>query len=196
MSLLYLIRHPHTRPEPTVPPSRWGLSSAGEEQVRALVLAPFWASVAALYTSPQLKTRLVGEAIQAMYDLPVRVVAGLDEASRDVWLAPEEFEAAQRAFLADPDRAPVAGWEAADAARRRFAAAIDRLSAAHAPHESFAVVTHATVLTLYLAHLHGEPARFEDWRQIGFAEVIALDRATLRPLSEFVAAPYDGLPRS
>jgi len=196
MPLLYLIRHPHTRASPRVPPSAWGLSSAGEEQLWALVRAPFWANVSAVYTSPQIKTRVVGEAVQALYDLPVRIVTGLDEARREVWLAPEEFEAAQRAFLANPERTPVHGWESADAARQRFAAAVGALCGRHAPDESIALVTHATVLTLYLAHLRGEPARFADWQQIGFAEVLALDRATMRPLTEFLAAPYDDLPQS
>lgn len=194
MSWIYLIRHPHTRQEPHVPPSRWGLSAAGEEQVRALVRAPFWAGVAAVYTSPQLKARVVAEAVQAAHNLPVRVVDGLDEARRDVWLAPEEFEAAQRAFLADPERAPVAGWEPAHAALRRFVAAMDGILARHPLHEPIAVVSHATVLTLYLAHLRGEPARFADWGQIGFAEVLALDRAAMLPLTEFCAWPYDDLP--
>lgn len=193
MATLYLIRHPHTQPDPAIPASQWDLSEAGEAQVEALLRAPFWAQVAAVYTSPQRKTRRVGEAVRAAYGLPVHEVAGLDEAARDRWLEPAAFQAAQRAFFAAPDRAPVPGWEAANPARMRFVAALDEIFGRHTPDDSIAVVTHATVLTLYLAYLRGAPARFADWGAIGFAEVVALDRVALRPLTAFVAAPYDGL---
>ena len=193
MARLYLIRHPHTRPDPAVPASQWGLSEMGEEQVRALVKAPFWRQVVALYTSTHPKTKVVGEVVHQVYGLPVYEDAGLDEAAREGWLEPDEFQAAQRAFFTVTDRAPVPGWESADAARARFVAALDALAARHKPDDSLAVVTHASVLTLYLAHVRGEAARYADWSPIGFAEVIALDRVSLHPLTPFVAAPYDGL---
>ena len=194
MTRLYLIRHPHTRPDPAVPASQWELSETGEEQVRVLAQARFWREVASVYTSPQPKTKVVGEAVRAAYGLPVLEVAGLDEAARDRWLEPDAFQAAQRAFYTETDRPPVPDWEAADAARIRFVAALDAIFARHAPSDSLAVVTHASVLTLYLAHLRGEAPSYADWGAIGFAEVIALDRVSLRPLIPFIAAPYDGLP--
>ncbi len=196
MTRLYLIRHPHTRPDPALPASQWDLSDMGREQVEALVRAPIWGDVAAVYTSSQRKTTCVGEALRAAFQLPIDEIAGLDEAARDRWLEPDDFQAAQRAFFALPDRPPVPGWETADAARLRFVAALDEISARHEPDESIAVVTHATVLTLYLAYLRGEPARFADWGAIGFAEIVTLDRVTRHPLTPFVAAPYDGLLRS
>ncbi len=193
MARLYLIRHPHTRPDPAVPASQWGLSETGEAQVRALVNAPFWRQVVAVYTSTHPKTKVVGEVVHQVYGLPVYEDAGLDEAARDGWLEPYEFQAEPRAFFTITDRPPVSGWESADAARARFVAAVDAIAARHSPDDSLAIVTHASVLTLYLAHVRGEAPRYTDWGPIGFAEVIALDRVTLRPLTPFIAAPYDGL---
>lgn len=117
MARLYLIRHPHTRPDPAVPASQWGLSETGEAQVRALVNAPFWRQVVAVYTSTHPKTKVVGEVVHQVYGLPVYEDAGLDEAAREGWLEPDEFQAAQRAFFTITDRPPVSGWESADAAR-------------------------------------------------------------------------------
>jgi len=49
------------------------------------------------------------------------------------------------------------------------------------PGQSLAVVAHATVLTLYAARLRGAAPRYDDWRAIGFAAIMAVDRASLRP---------------
>ncbi len=86
------------------------------------------------------------------------------------------------------------GWESAQAATARFAAAVDGLLTAHPPDETLALVAHATVLTLYGAVLRGQPPTYDDWGAIGFAAVQGVDRATLRPLTPFLTAPYDGLP--
>jgi hypothetical protein len=66
--------------------------------------------------------------------------------------------------------------------------------AVHPAGESVAVAAHATVLNLYVAHLHGTAATYDSWRGIGFATVSAVDRASMQPLTAFLPAPYDGLP--
>jgi broad specificity phosphatase PhoE len=194
--VLYLIRHPHTRLDPAVPSSAWGLSATGSAQVSALADAPFWPGVTAIYTSDQPKTTVVGKALRAAHGIPHRVVPNLREAARDTWLEPEVFQAAQRALFADPDVRPATGWESAQEAAIRFSAAMDRILTQHPAGESLAVVSHATVLTLYAAHLRGVPPDYDQWQQIGFAAVLAVDRATLRPLTDFVTAPYEGLPKN
>lgn len=194
--LLYLIRHPHTQPDPARPASQWRLSDRGEAQVRALVDLPLWSRVTALYTSQEYKTTVVGEAVHAARRLPFIPLADLGEAQRDRWLGGAAFEAAQEAFLARPADPPVPDWEPADVARRRFVAAMDGILRQHPAGESLAVVSHATVLTLYTAHLAGEAPTHERWRAIGFMAIMAVDRATLRPLTPFLTAPYEGLPGS
>ena len=59
---LILIRHPQTQPDPADPASSWRLSPAGEAQVRALVAAPLWDGITAIYTSQEYKAAAVGEA--------------------------------------------------------------------------------------------------------------------------------------
>jgi broad specificity phosphatase PhoE len=75
-------------------------------------------------------------------------------------------------------------------AQARFVAAMDRLLRQHPPSESVAVVAHATVLTLYAAHLRGQAPALDDWRAIGFAAIMVVNRATLRPITPFLSAPY------
>ena len=193
MPLLYLIRHPRTQPDPSLPASQWELSDEGRAQVRALAALPLWAAVGVVITSAQRKAAVVGEAVRAAHGVPWQVVEALDEALRDSWLGPEEFNRAQRAFFAQPEVPPVPGWETAQSAGARFAAAMDGALAQH-PGQSLAVVAHATVLTLYAARLRGAAPRYDDWRTIEFAAIMAVDRASLRPLTPFLGAPWAGLP--
>lgn len=194
MAHLYLIRHPLTRPDPAVPASQWGLSEAGRQQVAALLDASFWTAVRAIVTSDQQKAALVGAAVAGRYDISHTVVPTLTEAQRDRWLDSDDFLAAQRRFFAHPAQTPVAGWETAQAAGERFRAAVEDVLARHPAAESLALVAHATVLTLYWAHLRGDTPQYDDWRAIGFAEVLAVPRATMQPDGGFCAAPYAGVP--
>jgi len=149
--------------------------------------------VAAIYTSSQPKASAVGEAARTTHAVPWYAHPALGEARRDTWLDGAAFQAAQRAFFAQAEIPPAPGWESARQAGERFARAMDSLLSAH-PAETIAVAAHATVLTLYTACLRGRPPTYEDWRAIDFAAIMVIDRATMRPLTPFVTAPYDGLP--
>jgi broad specificity phosphatase PhoE len=191
MPSLYLIRHPATQPDPAIPASAWPLSDEGRTQVQALLKAPFWRGVTGIFTSDQPKATAVGEAVQAAWNIPFEVIADLAEAQRDRWLGWEAFDQAQQAFFAHPADPLVPGWESADAARARFTAAINSILAAHPAGDSLAVVTHGTVLTLYIAGLQGVAPTYDFWQNIGFASVMAVDRATMRPVTGFLTAPYE-----
>jgi broad specificity phosphatase PhoE len=115
------------------------------------------------------------------------VVEDLTEARRDRYLpTPEAFDIAQRAFFAQPSTPPVAGWETAESAGARFMAAMNIILSQCPADESLAVVGHATVFSLYEAYLRGVPPSYDVWRKIGFAAIMEVDRATLRPLTPFV----------
>ncbi len=194
MAYLYLIRHPATRPDPSIPASQWWLSEAGREEVHVLLDVPIWQHISTVYTSTQPKTTVVGELVNLTYQIPFMALDALDEARRDDWLDAEAFEAAQRAFFAHPRIAPVRGWESASSAALRFIAALDHLLMVHKPGDSLALVSHATILTLYAAHLREVAPTMEQWRKIGFAAIMAVERAALRPVTPFLTAPYDHLP--
>jgi broad specificity phosphatase PhoE len=194
MPYLYLIRHPSTQPDPAIPASQWWLSEAGRAEVRALVDLSIWKAVSTVYTSTQPKTTVVGELVYQTHSIPFVPLVALDEARRDTWLDLEAFDAAQRAFFAHPADPAVRGWEPARSAGLRFIAAMDHLLAVHKPADSLAIVSHASILTLYVAHLREITPSYEQWRKIGFAAVMAVDRAALRPVTPFLSAPYTDLP--
>ncbi|NDJ74848.1 MAG: histidine phosphatase family protein [Chloroflexi bacterium] len=195
MAYLYLIRHPRTQPDPALPASAWSLDPAGEAEVRALTNLSLWDGISAVYTSHHPKAARVGEAVHAVHAIPHVVVPGLEEARRERFLdSVEAFEAMQRAFFAHPDRPPLPDFESAASALARFNGALENILAQHPAPDSLAVVSHATVLTLYVAHLAGRAPDFAQWRSIGFAAIMAIDRATIRPCTGFLTAPYDELP--
>jgi broad specificity phosphatase PhoE len=194
MAYLYLIRHPATQPDPAIPASQWWLSAAGRAQVHTLVHLPIWTAITTVYTSTQPKTSVVGELVHLAHGIPYLPLIALDEARRDPWLDPEAFDVAQRAFFAHPADPPMRGWETAQSAVLRFIAALDHLLAVHKPTDSLVIVSHASVLALYTAHLREITPTYEQWWKIAFAAIMAIDRASLRPVTPFLTAPYAGLP--
>jgi broad specificity phosphatase PhoE len=194
MAYVYLIRHPATQPDPAIPASQWWLSTAGRAQVHTLVHLPMWPAITTVYTSTQPKTSVVGELVHLTHGVPYLPLVALDEARREPWLDPEAFDVTQRAFFAHPTVSPMRGWECAQSAGLRFIAALDHLLAVHKPADSLAIVSHATILTLYAAHLREVTPTYDQWRKIEFAAIMAIDRTSLRPVTPFLAAPYAGLP--
>lgn len=194
MPLLYLIRHPHTQVDLSTPVAAWRLSDAGRAQTGALAAARFWEHVAAVYPSTEPKAIRPAEAA-ARPGTPVIPLADLAEVDRTAYTAPDmdAYTAAVAAFLAGPDTS-IHGWETAAHALARFRRGMADALSRHAETDTLAVITHGLVLTLYTAHLRGEPPSFAWWQVLDFAAVCAVDRATMQPLTGFLTAPYADLP--
>lgn len=195
MSLIYLIRHPHTHIDLDVPAPEWGLSDEGQAQAQHLLDAPFWAHIAAAYPSREPKSITAAKEAALTHQFPVLPRSALGEVDRTAYVAPDEatYQAAVSALFANPDSSPH-GWETARSALQRVKKEIAQLNAWHPAHESFAVVSHGLVLTLLMADLRGEAPTLDLWRGIGFASVAVLDRSTNTFLTGFLTAPYEGLP--
>ncbi|MBN1965235.1 MAG: histidine phosphatase family protein, partial [Anaerolineae bacterium] len=108
MSILYLVRHPHTRVDLKTPAQAWGLSETGRSELDALLAAPIWPYIAALYPSTEGKARQPAERIAERYGLPVRPLAALGEVDRHAYTAPDQasYAAAVAAFFAQPEASP------------------------------------------------------------------------------------------
>lgn len=195
MSLLYLIRHPHTRINLDVPAPEWGLSDEGQAQTAALLEAPFWPHVATVYPSREPKSITTAKEASLAYEIPAIPRSTLGEVNRSAYVAPDEaaYQAAVAAFFENPTQSPH-GWEPAIAALQRFKNGIAQINSWHGADESCAVVAHGLVLTLYIADLQGIRPTLQMWRAIGFAAVAAVDRTTMTLASDFLTAPYEGLP--
>lgn len=195
MPLLYLIRHPRTQVDLSAPADTWGLSAEGEAQTAALLAAPFWRQVAAIFPSTERKAILPAEAAGARYGIPVKPIADLREVDRSAYSPPDQpgYETAVAAFLTQP-AASAHGWETASAALERFQRGIKSALAQVGAADNAAIVAHGLVLSVYMAHLRGEAPSLARWKALGFCTVAAVDRATMQLLADFTPAPYNSLP--
>lgn len=175
---IIFIRHSQSRPAPGQPPSQWPLTDTGRQ--RCVALATRMRAEPAMLPdlivcSEELKPRQTGALIAERLGLPHTVAPGLHEHARERvdWLGDDEFARAVAALFARPDEL-VFGEETATEARERFAAGV-RAAVAANPTQRLAIVTHGTVLALFLAQQNGLAAE-SFWRRLGMP---ALARATL-----------------
>src|SRR5215510_1432342 len=138
MPYLYLIRHPLTHVDPTRPSAEWDLSDQGRQQVDALLDAPFWKGVAALYSSEQVKAFGPAKIIGERYQIPVTMTPGIGEVRRDkqVYRTNTSHQLILQEFFKAPDK-EIEGWEAASDALKRFTQSVQEIVSKH-PNESVA----------------------------------------------------------
>ena len=124
-------------------------------------------------TSPEPKARATAEPIAAAAGVELRVDRDLREAERGA--APVDDRAA---FVARVDAwlggTRVPGWEERDLASARIVGCIERLLAASSG--DLALVSHGTVLSLYLSWLRGqERVDLREWEAIPLPAVAVVD---------------------
>lgn len=166
MPLVVLVRHGDPRLEGE-DQGRWPLSTEGREAARILSEAPIWETVERLYTSPEPKAEKTAEVIAEARGLPVEVRDELREVQRP-WEA-ENYEDKIRAFLKgeSPD-----GWETRASAEARFQRVMEEVRHGGA---DVGVVSHALLLTLFLARVSSVEPAFWLHHSIGFAEYAVYD---------------------
>lgn len=194
MPYLYLIRHPRTHVDPSRQAHEWALSDQGRAQVNSLIEAPFWKTVAALYSSNQAKAMDPARAIGMRYDIPITSMPGLAEIRRgaEIYHSTGDYNSILDKFFSSPDFS-IQGWERSGEALTRFQQAVDEIIGQH-PDKSVAVLSHGTILTLYTAMLEQQPPTLKLWHQIDFASVCTVDIETMRLAAPFTPAPYDSVP--
>lgn len=124
-----------------------------------------------LVSSLEAKARETARITGGLLNRPVTAAAGLEEQDRRGvgFLAPAAFHAGITALLTQPGRR-VFGRETGQEAADRFRAA---LTAVAPPTATIAIVTHGSVLTLYLAGLGlVDPLPF--WQGLGQPALIVL----------------------
>lgn len=175
MPTLILVRHSIPAIDPARSADQWSLSAEGRQRCAPLAdrLAQHHPGVIVTSVEPKAveTARLVAERL----GLPLEVAEGLHEHDRRgvPFESRAAFEAAVARFFAEPARL-VFGNETADGAHARFAAAVAVVLARH-PGENVAVVTHGTVMTLFVARANRlEPFAF--WRQLGLPALVVLSR--------------------
>ena len=173
MRRLVLVRHSTPEVQPHSPASAWRLGAPGRRRSELLASRLQDLSPRVVWSSREPKAVETAEIVAASFGVPVQVADGLEEHHRDnvpFYPTPDEFEAAVERFFDNPDRL-VLGSETAEQARDRMSAAID--SVVDACHTDTIVVTHGTVMTLYVASIADvDPMCF--WRRLGLPSYVVL----------------------
>ena len=170
---LVLIRHAQTQIDPEVPSKNWRLAEGAYADLLALAgrLEPH--SLTHIVTSEEHKAQETGRVVAESLGVPWAVAPGLHEHERagvPYVDDPERWQRTLETFFGEPDRL-VFGTETATEARERFEDALLTVLEAHdrAP----AVVSHATVMSLFVAH-HNNGDAYAFWRGLKMPSLVAL----------------------
>jgi broad specificity phosphatase PhoE len=127
-----------------------------------------------IWSSEEPKAVETARIVASAFGVAVQATEGLEEHHRTgvgYFPTQEEFELAVEQFFCRRDQL-VLGTETAEQALNRFTAAIGEVI--NAGHQDNIVVTHGTVMTLYLASV-SEIAPMDFWRRLGMPSFILLE---------------------
>jgi broad specificity phosphatase PhoE len=172
----YLILVKHSVPEivQSLPARSWTLSELGRTRARQLaeVLKQYQPDV--IVSSKEPKAKETAEILAAIHGIELHIAEDLHEHDRSnvPFLRHDEFQASIREFFQKPGE-PVFGRETADQAHARFYRGLHSVLDEHA-NKTIVVVTHGTVISLFVARLTGS-SDFEIWNRLGLPSFIAMD---------------------
>ncbi len=183
---LILVRHSLPEKIAGVPARQWHLSAEGRQRCQWLAQKLANYQPATIVASTELKAIETAQIIGQQFDKSVEVVEGLHEHDRSNvnFLEEKEFVETLAAFFVKPDEL-VMGLETATQAHQRFQQAVKNVIA-KTPIGDVMIVTHGTVITLFVADCTGkEPFQF--WQQLEHPMVLVLPLPDLKSL-EIVTA--------
>ncbi len=168
MRKLVLIRHAETQQAADVPNHEWALTEQGRQSVSTLAEALRPYQIDTLFTSTQQKAFETGKLLATELDITVEdIVEDFDEHDRSAnapyFAAEADYVAMMARFFGEPAEI-IYGTESAFDARGRFANGIYDIQD-ESPNGTVAIVTHGTVMALFLARCMGLDA-FTVWQDI------------------------------
>ncbi len=179
MPKLILIKHASPEVVPGVPSEEWHLSERGRASCAVLAekLRPY--GLTALVSSEEPKAAETAELIATVLAIPHRTAADLHEHDRSnvPHMRSSEFISTMELFFRRPDEL-VLGRETARQAEERISDAIDDVLKQF-PEKTLGIVTHGTVLALFLA-MHSDRPPFALWRELGLPSFAVLDLPSFR----------------
>lgn len=171
---LILIKHARPQVDPERPPHEWPLSDEGRAAAGRLAERLRGTGIARVYHSDEAKALETADVLAAALGVPVEYRDGLHEHDRSnvPHMRSNEYISHMELFFRRPGEC-VLGLESADACAARFAEAVGSITAAH-PAETVAIVSHGTVIALFLAGL-GAGHPFDLWRRMGLPSYAVVD---------------------
>ncbi|MBL6938742.1 MAG: histidine phosphatase family protein [Alphaproteobacteria bacterium] len=169
------------RIEEGVPAADWTLSPEGVAAAAALAAQLTRFDFRAIASSGEPKAVGTATAIAQALKLPVEIDDDFAETSRRTvgFLTRAQIDSGIRRLFENPSEI-VYGEESADAACARFAAAIERQLQKGA--DDIAVVTHGTILSVYLGRTGAVADVFAFWKSLKLPDAILLDGASVERL--------------
>jgi broad specificity phosphatase PhoE len=173
MRSLILIKHSMVTIDTTVSAQHWRLSEEGRERCTTLADQLALYHPTRIVASQEPKATETGQLVAARLGLPFETAAGLGEHDRTgVPFGPTaQFEADVARFFAQPGDL-VHGRETADEAYARFSGAVQRILNQY-PDDTLAIVTHGTVLSLFVAR-HAGIDPFPLWKSLHLPSFVVL----------------------
>ena len=181
MGRLVLVRHSLPEIRRNVPASDWTLGRVGRRRATMLASRLRSLSPKLIWSSNEPKAVQTAEIVAESFGVLVRIRDGLEEHHRGnvPLMSKEQFSAKVEEFLCNPDQL-VLGTKTAVQARDRMVTAINEV--VKAGHSDSIVVTHGTVMTLYMAAVAGVRSLCF-WRQLGLPSFVALSTPSMWVLS-------------
>ena len=179
MRRLILIKHASPLVIPGTSPEKWNLSDKGRESCNALADSLREFQPATIVSSTEPKAIETAQLVAAQLKIDTSTAENLHEHDRSnvPHMRSGEFISHMEVFFRKRHER-VLGRETAHEAEERFAGAVDAVLARHAD-GNVAVVSHGTVIALYLAR-HGGKKPFELWREMGLPSFATLSLPDVR----------------
>ena len=169
---LVLVRHGNPEVSPDTAVARWRLSQQGIERSRQLARRLQPLAAPKIFSSIERKAVETARVMGEVLDVPIEVIPGVHEHERPStpMIEKSAFEALMQQFFLSPSES-VFGSETADRAASRFAEAIKPLTAQ--AFDDVVVVTHGTVMTLFVARATGVE-QYSFWRDLSMPCAVTL----------------------
>lgn len=177
MAKLILVKHAPPEISPQVISHRWVLAEEGRRRCDWLADELRAHGVSRLCSSLEPKALETAALVAVQMGLAVEPCRDLQENDRTElgFVGPDQLRRRLHEFFAQPERT-IIGNETANDALRRFARSIRNIiSKGHG--EASAIVTHGTVLSLFVAH-HNTIAPYDLWSSLGLPSYLVLDTAS------------------
>jgi broad specificity phosphatase PhoE len=171
---LILIKHAPPEVDPTISSEQWHLGEKGLGRCQPLAEKLRVYQPTVLVSSDEPKAVETAQEVGRILQLECRTNPGLHEHDRSnvPHMRSGEFISMIELFFRRPGE-DVLGRETADEAYERVAGAIDSIVKANAE-QTPAVVTHGTVMALFLSRHNPDRTAFELWRQLGLPSFAVL----------------------
>lgn len=168
LSKLILIKHSMPTISSELPSNEWTLSEEGTNKANLFASNLEKYNFRKIFSSDEPKAIETARIFGEILNKEVEIIKGIHEHERNsnrVIYPKEQWEGLMRSFFESPNEL-IFGNETATEAKNRFRTSILKLVSAHPTDEDIVVVTHGTVMTLFISE-YNEIDIFNVWNSFG-----------------------------